>query len=62
VKDQVTREARHAVVARTGATAVGPLPGRPVVLPTRLQDVYILDLDGTIYADEAHGALSHPTG
>jgi len=49
VKDRVSREARHAVVARAGGTAERPLPGSPVVVPTRLYDAYIFDLDGTVY-------------
>jgi hypothetical protein len=32
-----------------GGRASRPLPGTPVVVPTRLYEAYILDLDGTIY-------------
>jgi 4-nitrophenyl phosphatase len=49
VKDRVTREAGHTVVARTGDSASQSLPGSPVVIPTRLYEAYIFDLDGTIY-------------
>jgi 4-nitrophenyl phosphatase len=49
VKDKVSRDARHSVVARAGGTAERPLPGSPVVVPTRLYDAYIFDLDGTVY-------------
>jgi len=49
VKDKVSREASHTVVTRTGGGAVRPLPGSPVVVPTRLYEAYIFDLDGTIY-------------
>jgi len=49
VKDKVKREASHTVVSRTGGSAVRPLPGSPVVVPTRLYEAYIFDLDGTIY-------------
>ncbi len=49
MKDKVTQEASHTVVSRTGGGAVRPLPGSPVVVPTRLYEAYIFDLDGTIY-------------
>jgi 4-nitrophenyl phosphatase len=49
VKDKVKREASHTVVSRTGGSAVRPVPGSPVVVPTRLYEAYIFDLDGTIY-------------
>ena len=49
MKDKVKREAGHTVVSRTGGSAVRPLPGSPVVVPTRLYEAYIFDLDGTIY-------------
>jgi 4-nitrophenyl phosphatase len=49
VKDKVKREASHRVVSRTGGSAVRPQPGSPVVVPTRLYEAYIFDLDGTIY-------------
>ncbi len=49
MKDKVSREASHTVVSRTGGGALRPLPGSPVVIPTRLYEAYIFDLDGTIY-------------
>jgi HAD superfamily hydrolase (TIGR01450 family) len=49
VKDKVKREASDRVVSRTGGSAVRPQPGSPVVVPTRLYEAYIFDLDGTIY-------------
>jgi 4-nitrophenyl phosphatase len=49
VTDRVAREAGHAVVPRKGGRGGRPFPGALAVLPTRLYDAYILDLDGTIY-------------
>jgi 4-nitrophenyl phosphatase len=49
LKDRVAREASHAVVPRGGGGVSRRPPGRPAVVPTRLYEAYIFDLDGTIY-------------
>jgi hypothetical protein len=46
VTDRVAQKAGHVVVPRKDGRASRPLP---VVVPTRLYQAYILDLDGTIY-------------
>lgn len=42
-------EAGPAIVTRTGGESARPIPGGPVIAPTRLYDAYIFDLDGTLY-------------
>jgi HAD superfamily hydrolase (TIGR01450 family) len=49
VKDRVSGTAGRAVITRADDSAVRPLAGSPVVIPTRLYEAYIFDLDGTIY-------------
>lgn len=49
MKDEVSREVRRRVATRSGGAALRPMPGSPVVVPSRLHDAYLFDLDGTVY-------------